>query len=248
MRRSVLAVLLLSSVALGAPPAIEIPAEVRPAGQYVNFVPKTDAVSVTYVGFSGVEPVPSAALADKKMFLLDTYGKPAGRYKFAAVAAGSTGEQARTDFEVVIGTPPTPPVPPTPPDPKPPDPPTPPPDEATAALTRTFQAAYNADDDTIKETKLSLLTRIMDEAAVQINAKDAKGVYLVTTLKQFADAVHVVTNQQIGSAAIPKLRGSVGVYLNSKLPTVDAPLTEESRAKVAAAYTQVAKSLKGVKP
>lgn len=126
MRHAVAIFLLTSAVAWADPPALDIPAEVKPSGQYVTLSPKTDATAVTYVGLDGVDPIPSAVLKDGRMFLLDTRGMAAGRYRFAAVAASKTGEQARADFAVVVGTPPpVPPGPgpgPTPPGPTPPQP------------------------------------------------------------------------------------------------------------------------------
>lgn len=86
-----------------APPTLEIPAENRPSGQYVTIAPKTDAVAVTYVGLDGLDPVPSQLLRDGRVFLLDSRGLKDGRYRFVAVGAGKTGEQARVDFVVVIG-------------------------------------------------------------------------------------------------------------------------------------------------
>lgn len=123
-----LALLLIPGAALAAPPKLVIPAEVRPAGQYVALVPETDAVSVLYVGLDSIDPFPSAFLKDPRSFLLDCYGKPAGRYRFAAVGASKTGEQVRTDFAVLIGPQPVPPVPPgpNPPGPNPPGPDPPP--------------------------------------------------------------------------------------------------------------------------
>lgn len=120
-RTSCLVILCAASVGLCDPPSLTVPPEVKPSGQYVDFVPETDAVSVTYVGLSGVEPLPGRWLSDKRAFVFDTYGKPTGRYKFVAVAAGKTGEQARASFEVVIGgAAPTPTPTPTPVDPPPP--------------------------------------------------------------------------------------------------------------------------------
>ena len=109
--------------ALAAPPTLDVPPEVRPAGGYVRFTPKTDGVSVTYVGLSGVESFPSEELKDGKRFLLPTQNLKDGRYKFAAVAAGKGGEQTRADFVVIVGAPPE--VAPDP-KPKPKDPATPP--------------------------------------------------------------------------------------------------------------------------
>lgn len=127
---SVWCLLLLAAGALAAPPSLEIPAEVKPTGEYVQLVPKTDAANVLYVGLSGLEPFPSAVLKDARMFLLPTRGLAVGRYRFAAVAAGKTGEQTRADFVVVIGdAPPGPgPTPPVPPGPVPPPGPGPSPD------------------------------------------------------------------------------------------------------------------------
>ena len=101
------AALLMAASALAQPPSIEIPAEVRPSGQYVTFQPKTDAVSVTYVGLDGIDPVPNSLLSSPTAFLLDVFGKPAKKYRFVAVAAGKDGKQTRVDFVVPIGTPTT---------------------------------------------------------------------------------------------------------------------------------------------
>jgi len=108
-----------------APPKLEIPTELKPTGDYVTHKPKTDAVSIIYVGLSGIDAFPSDFLKDSRDFILPTRGIPAGTYKFSAVAASSTGEQLRQDFTVVIGKggpivdppkdpPPVDPPPPTP--------------------------------------------------------------------------------------------------------------------------------------
>lgn len=122
MRREVLlslAVVALASAVLAEPPTIEIAAEVRPAGQYALFQPRTTAVSIEYVGMSGVDAVPSMILKDPKTFFMDTRGLKAGRYKFIAVGASNTGEQARAAFTVVVGDIPPGPGPDPDPDPKP---------------------------------------------------------------------------------------------------------------------------------
>jgi hypothetical protein len=106
---ALLAFLVLAPAAWADPPDLKIDAEVRPSGQYVRMVPKTDAVAITYVGLDSLDPIPSDLLRDSKLFLLDTRGLKEGKYRFVAVAAGKTGEQARADFAVIIGTPgPTP--------------------------------------------------------------------------------------------------------------------------------------------
>ena len=115
------AALLLSGIALGAPPKLTIPADVKPTGEYVTLKPDTDAVSITYVGLSGIDAFPSDFLKDARHFVLPTRGLKEGIYRFAAVGASATGEQARVDFTVTIGnTPPTPTPDPNPPTPNPP--------------------------------------------------------------------------------------------------------------------------------
>lgn len=100
--------LALATSAWAAPPTMEIPAEVKPVGEYVTLIPKTDAVSITYVGLSGIESFPSDFLKDPRSFLLPVRGLKEGNYRFSAIGASATGEQVRRDFVVVIGTPPTP--------------------------------------------------------------------------------------------------------------------------------------------
>lgn len=127
-RLSAFLVLLTASVALADPPSLDIPAEVKPVQGYVKVIPKTDAVSVTYVSLSKVYPIPSDVLKDGRMFLLPAAGLANGRYDFVAVAASKTGEQSTAQFTVVVGDSPVPPVPPGP-GPNPPTPPTPTPDQ-----------------------------------------------------------------------------------------------------------------------
>lgn len=125
--------LLASAVVSAAPPKLDIPTEIRASGQYVDFDPVTDAVSVEYVGLSGVDPVPSGRLADKKAFLLDTRGLAAARYEFVAVAAGQGGDQVKRRFAVVVGDVLLPPIPVKPPvQPPPPMPVNPPPADPAA--------------------------------------------------------------------------------------------------------------------
>lgn len=122
--KSLLLALLLAGSALAAPPALEIPAEVKAQGDYVVVAPKTDAVNVVYVALSGVEPFPSAMLKDPRAFVLPVRGLPRGRYAFVAVGAGPQGEQTTARFAVLVGEGPAPPPdPPKPPDKPPVDPP-----------------------------------------------------------------------------------------------------------------------------
>lgn len=105
MLRVLLSLLALASVppAWADPPKLEIPPEVKPNGQFVELVPEGDAVSVAYVGLSGVDPLPNRWFTSKTLFLLPVRGLADGTYRFAAVGAGKTGEQTRKDFAVVVG-------------------------------------------------------------------------------------------------------------------------------------------------
>lgn len=94
-------VLLLMSV-VGVPPSLEIPAEIRPTGQYVILLPKTEAVAITYIGLSGIDPMPSVLLKDPRTFALDVRGLKEGKYVFAAIGS-KADDHTRVDFSVVIG-------------------------------------------------------------------------------------------------------------------------------------------------
>lgn len=111
---SLFAVCLSAALSLAAPPKLTIPAELKPVGGYVRHTPETDAVSVVYVSLDGLDPFPSEELKDGRRFLLPVAGVKDGKYRFAAVAASSTGEQSRADFVVVVGTPTVEPPPKTP--------------------------------------------------------------------------------------------------------------------------------------
>jgi len=119
MKRFLLLLCLLSATAFAEPPKVDIPPEVRPSGQYVMLSPRTEAVTITYVGLSGIEPIPSAVLKDPRTFLLDTRGMAEGRYKFVAIAS-LKDEHTRVDFEVLVGNNPPPVVQPGPVNPQPP--------------------------------------------------------------------------------------------------------------------------------
>lgn len=123
MRTAAALVLASAALAGAAPPALEIPAEVRPVQGYARVGPKTDAVSVTYVALDGLFPFPSEELKDPRRFVLPTTGVRAGRYRYVAVAASKDGEQATAEFVVVVGDAPNlPPITPGPqPEPTPPD-------------------------------------------------------------------------------------------------------------------------------
>ena len=93
---------LWATLAQAEPPKLEIPAEIRPTGQYVTLLPKTDSAAITYIGLSGIDPLPSALLRDPRTFVLDSRGLKEGRYLFAAVGS-LKDEHTRVDFSVVVG-------------------------------------------------------------------------------------------------------------------------------------------------
>lgn len=109
-----LAVFLAFPAAWADPPKLTIPAEVRPAGEFVVLIPDTDAVSVTYIGLDGFDAPPPGVFKDDRTLFLSVYGRKAQAYRFAAVASSATGEQKRVDFRVVVGEAVPPPVVPPP--------------------------------------------------------------------------------------------------------------------------------------
>lgn len=227
-RLLVFSALLIASVANAQPPSLTIPAEVKPAGQYARIAPTTDAVAVTYIGLSGVDAIPSDLLKDGRMFLLDTRGLAAGRYKFAAVGASKTGEQTRVDFVVVVGDAP-PPFPPGP-DPAPPFDP----------LLTVWQAIYASDLSPTKAADKAALAAVYKQGA-----ETAKNPSLATAgqlRKVMADAATVL----IGARLAP-LRQAIWVEVVKLLPAEDTPLTEAKRQEVAALFLRVSSILEQVR-
>ena len=122
----------------------------------------------------------------------------------------------------------------------PPDPPPPPPD--TDPLTRSIQAAFDADPAADKRERLRVFVLCMDDAAAM--AADAR----YATAGQLEGAVRAVCLQRVGEGQLPGVGKVVGEYLSRTLPTgKDDPLTADARAKAAAGYKAVAAALKGVK-
>lgn len=171
--------LLCCSSAWAEPPSIEIPPEVRPSGQYATLIPKTDAVTIIYVGLDGIDSVPSQFLSDKRAFLLDCYGKPKGRYRFVAVGAGKTGEQTRVDFVVVVDNAPPSPVPPTP------VPPAPTP-EPSDPLWQPLKAAFQSDPSVMKAKDLAQIYRLASETTLYDKAVTTDA-HLLSIMSSAAD-------------------------------------------------------------
>ncbi len=162
-------------------PDLGIPAELRPMGQYATLQPKTDAKTITYIGKSGIDPLPSAFLADKRWFLLDTRGLPQGIYSFEAV--GSLDDvHTRFPFVVIVGSPPPGPTPPGPtpgpgPSPVPPGPgPAPAPFPTIAEGLRVL--IVWEDEDRARLPREQLLAITGEKLTTHLNtncAKDTKG-------------------------------------------------------------------------
>jgi hypothetical protein len=231
MRTALLLLLLWPACAWPAPPTLKIPPEIKPAGQYAMLAPDTDAVSVLYVGLTGVDPIPSAVLKDGRLFLLDTRGLAKGRYRFAAVGAGKDGEQTRTDFVVVVGE--------SPPGPTPPDPTPGPIDDP---LVKALQSAYDKETATDRaELKGKLAALYRSAAEVTGNA----------TLATWGDlfAVVAAAAQSLGvSGKLPTLQAAVRDGALEKLPTErQRPLDADGRKVAAEAFKRAAQCLEGVR-
>jgi hypothetical protein len=214
-----------------APPALKVPAEVKAEGEYVVVVPETDAVSVLYVALSGAESFPAAMLKDGKSFVLPVRGLAAGRYKFAAVAAGKTGEQARADFTVIVGTPPTPPPGPTPG----PTPPTPPrPDDGATGLRKASRDAA-AGTPAAERAKLSAAQRSHASAV-------AAGAFATPA------AILAGWREKNNTAGVtPATWAAWGAAVSAKLSALYAAKKLTTNAQWAAAFEEIADGLDDVR-
>jgi hypothetical protein len=224
MRIAFLSLALLAASAFAAPPPIDIPAEIRPAGQYITLTPATTAVALDYVGLDGLEPLPPSLLKDVRMFVLDTRGLAKGRYRFIAVGASGTGELARAAFAVVIGDAPPPgpgpgPVPPPPDDP----------------LLPTLRAIYGADQSPTKQADVKALAAIFRESAAV--ADDTR----LTTYRQVNDAVASVTMRAVPLPRLSPLREVVrGEFVKQFGDVGEQALTPELRGKLKGQFVRVA--------
>lgn len=212
--------------AVAAPPTLKVPAEVRASEEYVRFTPETDARSVVYVGLSGVDPFPSEELKDARRFLLNTRGLPEGRYLFTAVAASDTGEQARANFVVVVGTPPKPPGP-----------------GPTSPLADAVQKAFEKETSATKADDVKKLAAVFRQAAEKVTAAPATftaGEFATLVAKSRTDAI---------DDRLPGVREPLSAeFVKLNLP--DQPnvvLTAEHRAAIKTLLTTFATILEGLK-
>lgn len=115
-----LGLVFFSGICYAQPPKLEIEKLIEAKGDYVTFVPITDATVVTYIGLSGVEPFPSEMLKDSKSFVLPIRGLKDNTYHFVAIAI-KQNDFTRREFSVKVGQAPQPPpdVDPKPPIPEP---------------------------------------------------------------------------------------------------------------------------------
>lgn len=226
-RELLLPLLLLAMPAKGlhaAPPQIDIPAEVRPAGQYATFTPTGGAIAIEYVGLDGVDPLPSAILKDARTFIIDTRGLKAGRYRFVAVGSGGTGELARAGFAVVVGDPgpgpgPTPPNPPQPDDP----------------LLAAIRVPFVIENDPAKLTNAKKL------AAVYRQATNTANDPALTTLGSLYTTVSTAARTMVPMPALQGVRVVIGAEFTTKLGSdPDKAMTPELRALCAQTFTRVA--------
>lgn len=235
---------LILLLALAAPPALDIPAEIKSSEQYVRFTPKTDATTIIYIGLSGLEPFPNDEFKDARRFLLPTQGVKAGRYRFAAIAASDTGEQVRKDFTVVFGDSPSPvdPVDPV-------DPPAPVPDpdavDAKDPLRVALQTAYNLEVAKSKDADRVKLAAFYRHAAKNI-ATDAT----LTTWEKMFQALSVKSKEMAGDPlmVLTGVRRSIQTYLRQDLP-IDPTKTVRvtARANLVKSLNKIAQVLEVTK-
>jgi hypothetical protein len=226
--------LLLVSLLNAAPPSLKIPSEVKPSGQYITLLPEGDAVSVQYVGLSGVDSMPSVILKDPRMFALDTRGLPEGSYKFVAVGSSKEGEQVRVDFVVVIGDSPIPPIPPGP---NPPIPPSP-----VTDLQKKLQEAYSKETDSNKAKYKDSLVEVYTIASkLPENPK-------LTTWNQLFNAIKEGMKQAgLADNSLRLVRTVVQEHLEDRFPNKDKTLTVDDKKLIADTFTTLANTLQRFK-
>lgn len=119
--RSVLCALVLATIALAAPPGLDLPKEVRgDPSAFVRVQAKTDGKTVRWLALDpGLYLFPVELLKDSKTAVVTA--ARAGRYRLLAVTAAGDEPSEPAVCTVVIGEAPAPPTPPgpTPPGPTP---------------------------------------------------------------------------------------------------------------------------------
>lgn len=230
MRYLALLVVFATSL-LAAPPAVEIPSEdLKPVNGYVLMTPKGDAKAFTYVSLSGVYPLPSALLADKRAFVLPVAGLAAGKYEFVAVGSAND-EHTMRPFVIEIGGNENGGDDANPPAPKP----KPDGSKVDPALLKSLQTAYDADGG---------------NAAGKLAGVMKKGAEYAKNTTRGTDLIAAVTKDRkdaIGEQ-LPALRKAIGDYINGILPTdPGAEYTADDRKRAVAAYTAVTAALGSLK-
>lgn len=220
--------LLTAGSAFCAPPSLDLPAEVRAAGDYITVTPSTDAVSVIYIGLSGVDPFPSGMLKDARSFVLSVRGLPKGRYSFVAVGASNTGEQARADFVVLVGDAPTPPAP------------VPVPTPVNGVFTESLRSAYQSAPD---PTGKAALTAYYNTASAMVN--DPR----YTSAGQLWQALAAKQAELKSTTALPAVRDVMRVEMRKVWPETILPtmeLTAEQRRGASELFAKAAAVLGGI--
>jgi hypothetical protein len=219
--RTLALLLVLCSTAFAAPPVVDIAPEIQATSEYVTVQPKTDAVAITYVAQSGVEPFPSVMLKDPRTFVLPTRGLAVGRYKFVAVAS-LDDEHTRVDFVVVVGN--APPVVVTPDTPVEPDKPAPvdPTTKPTAVV-----YVYEKDDGGVPSAVLAGLNRVNREQKIRAtlfedDSTDGTGDVPEQYKTPRAEAL------KVGLPALVVMAG-YAVLRVVKAPTTEAAVVEAAR-------------------
>ena len=237
MRHVVLAILLSHFVAAADEPLV-VP---RPAS------PKWTEIKADSDGRAWIDVGEKAAeweLIDRAGAYLDV--PPGSKYAvFAATKPGayrivavSDGKLVRVIVQVGDVPPPPKPGPPDPPGPKPVD-----------ELTKKLQAAYSADLGATKAADLRQLISLYLSAA-----ESARSPKLATAAKLYdavmETAAEFLPDDKVTGRRLAGIRKLVAADLNAVMEAVDpdAPISDEVRTALAAAFTKYATALKGVTP
>lgn len=234
MYKSLLVLILFTSVTIAAPPTIEAPERVfGEIGDYTFFKVTTSGKGLKIVPLDqGLVLFPSDKLKDSNE--IGVRATRPGTYKLLIYTGNADGPSEPKIISIVIGgvLPPSP----NPPDPPKPDPIVPP---VVDPLYKALKDAYDSDSAADKRERLRALAGVMKDASGY--AKD-QGILTNQTLVL---KVSEQTRDKVGQSLL-NVRRAIGAYMNKEFPTEVFQLTAEYRTKFSDVYAKIGKYLEEI--
>jgi hypothetical protein len=232
--RTLLLLAVLVAPLWGAPPSLDVPAEVTgQPGTFIAVRAKSDTAWVNFRASEGLAVFPADLLSDKKATVL-TASAP-GRYKLFCYTGNDDGGTDR-EIVVVIGN--APPVPPGPgPGPQPPPGPGP-----VVSVPELLKPAVSALQPF--PAPRAALGKFYADFAKVLEFSDPNRLQ---TMGQVRDALVASLKQFVATGAMgaaPKVGTHIDAYVASQVDLEDGALTADKRAKLVAAFKTVAEVLK----